>query len=297
MYKSLLSGSAGALLLSSVLSGCGGGDSPVTTEEITPPSGSAVISNTNYVDVSGVAIVAGLRIQFVTDVVDSAFETALQTSGIPGTYPCVFSGTVGYTVMGSTYTFTVNNCDTVVGGRRVLLQSGSLEVSNPTVQTTSVGTSVGYFLTSAAVTFNNARTVEAGATSIFGGSANLSSTVTSPTTAIGITTGANLTVSRAGRTDSYSNINVTANLTLDNGNQITNGSLTVSSPRAPGVLSLSAAQPTLTASATDSSQAILTTSDYVNYTLQSAVGGAVQSASTGNVNSGALAQAINRALQ
>lgn len=162
------------------------------------------------------AIVAATRIQFVADVVDAAFETAVQTNGVAGTYPCIYSGTVGYTRSGSTYSFTVNNCDTSVGGRRVLLQSGSLRVDNPVVQTTSAG----YFLTSAAVTFINARAVEAGATSTFGGSASLSSTVTSPTTAVGTTTGATLTVERAGRTDIYSNINVTGNFTLT-GNRIT----------------------------------------------------------------------------
>jgi len=260
---------------------------------VAPPPQGSVISSANYLDVAGVAIVAAARIQFVADVVDAAFETAIQTSGIAGTYPCVYSGTVGYTRSGSTYIFTVNNCDTAVGGRRVLLQSGSLRVDNPVVQTTTAG----YFLTSAAVTFNNARAVEAGAISTFGGSASLSSTVTSSTSAVATTTGANLTVERAGRTDNYSNINVTGNATLTNGNLITSGSLTVSSPRAPGVLTLSAASPTLTASAADNSQSILSTIDYVNYTLQFATGGTVQTTSTGNVNSGPLAQSIDRALQ
>lgn len=152
-------------------------------------------------------------------------------------------------------------------------------------------------LTSAAVTFNNARAVEAGAISTFGGSASLSSTVTSSTSAVATTTGANLTVERAGRTDNYSNINVTGNATLTNGNLIASGSLTVSSPRAPGVLTLSATSPTLTASAADNSQSILSTGDYVNYTLQFATGGTVQATSTGSVNSGPLAQSIDRALQ
>ena len=283
-----------ALVAISSLVACGGGgDAADPVAPVPVPPGSTIITPDNYVDVAGLAIVAGLRVQFVGDVVDAAFETAIQTNGIPGTYPCFIGGTVGYSVAGSTYTFTVNNCDTIVGGRRVLLTSGSLQVTNPVVQTTSAG----YFLTSAGVTFNNARAVESGAISTFGGSANLSSTVTGPRTAVGTTTGANLTVSRAGRTDTYSNINVTADVTLDNGNRITNGSLTLSSPRAPGVLSLSTAAPTLTVAATDNSQAILTSSDYVNYTLQSVVGGAVQASTVGNVDSGPLAQAITRALQ
>jgi hypothetical protein len=276
--------------LAIAVAGCGGGggDDPVP-----PPPQGTIITSANYVDVAGVAIVAVNRLQFVVDVVDAAFETAVNTNGIPGTYPCFNSGTVAYTRSGSSYTFTVNNCDTQVGGARVLLQSGSLRVDNPVVQTTTAG----YFLTSAAVTFNNARAVEAGSTSIFAGAANLSSTVTSATTANGTTTGASLTVERAGRVDSYTNINMTAAITLIS-NRITSGSLTLSSPRAPGALTLSAASSTsLTATATDNSQSLLTSSDYVNYTLQFATGGTIQTTSPGNVNSGLLAQAIDRALQ
>jgi hypothetical protein len=277
-------------VLAIAVAGCGGGggDDPAP-----PPPQASIITNANYIDVAGVAIVAANRLQFVVDVVDAAFETAVNTNGIPGTYPCFNSGTVVYTRSGSSYTFTVNNCDTQVGGARVLLQSGSLRVDNPVVQTTTAG----YFLTSAAVTFNNARAVEAGSTSIFAGAANLSSTVTSATTANGTTTGASLTVERAGRVDSYTNINMTAAITLIS-NRITGGSLTLSSPRAPGVLTLSAPSSTsLTATAADNSQSLLTSGDYVNYTLQFATGGAIQATSSGNVNSGPLAEAIARALQ
>jgi hypothetical protein len=229
----------------------------------------------------------------VADVVDAAFETAVQSRDVPGTYPCIYNGTVGYIKSGATYTFTVNNCDTAVGGRRVMLQSGSLRVENPVVQTTSAG----YFLTSAAATFINARVMEAGVSSTFGGSASLSSTVTSPTSAVATTTGASVSVERAGRTDNYSNVNVTASVTLTAGNLITSGTLTVSSPRAPGVLTLSAATPSLTVTATDNSQSVISTTDYVNYTLQYLNGGTVLATSTGSANSGPLAEAINRALQ
>lgn len=279
-----------ALALAAAGCGGGGGDG---NDDAPPPNTGSSVTAANYVDVAGVAIVAANRLQFVVDVVDAAFETAVRTSNVPGTYPCIYSGTVAYTRSGSSYTFTVNNCETLVGSARVLLQSGSLRVDNPVVQTTAAG----YFLTSAAVTFTDARAVESGASSIFAGAANLSSTVTSSSTATGTTTGASLTVERAGRVDRYSNINVTASVTL-NGNRITGGSFSLSSPRAPGSLTLSASSSTvLTASAADNSHSILSSSDYINYSLQYSSGGAVQATTTGNVNSGPLAQAIARALQ
>lgn len=279
-------------LLSLVLAGCGGGGSDTPPPPAPPLLQSSTITSATYVDAAGLAIVAARRIQFVGDVVDAAFETAIQTSGVAGTYPCLYGGTVGYTQSGSTYTFTVNSCDTLVGGNRVLLQSGTLRVDNPAVQTTSAG----YFLTSAVVTFNNARAVESGATSTFAGTANLSSTVTSATTATSTTTGASLSVERAGRTDTYTNINVTANVSLTT-NVITAGSLALTSPRVPGALTLSASGTTLTAVASDNSQSVLSTTDYLNYVLQFVTGGTVQATTTGNITSGELAQAINRALQ
>lgn len=280
------------VILVSVLAACGGGSSDTPPPPTSPLPQSSSITSTNYLDVAALSIVAARRIQFIADVVDAAFETALQTNGVAGTYPCSYSGTVGYTQSGSTYTFTVNNCDTLVGGTRVLLQSGSLRVDSPVVQTTSAG----YFLTAAGVTFNNARVVEAGATSTFGGAASLSAIVTSATTATSTTTGTSLIVERAGRADTYTNINVTTNVSLSS-NVVSAGSLTLSSPRAPGTLNLSASGTTLTATASDNSQSILSTTDYLNYVLQFVTGGTVQATTNGNVNTGELAQAISRALQ
>lgn len=286
------------LALAAMTAACGGGGESGTTVEIPPPPGFTVITGGNYIDVAGLAIVATNRVQFVADVIDAAFETVIQSSDVPGTYPCVYAGTVAFSKAGSSYTFTVTNCDTIVAGARVLLQSGSMRVDNPVIQTTSVGTStVGYFLTSAAVTFNNAAFIESGATSIFAGAANLSSTVTSPTTAVARTTGASLTVQRAGRTDSYRNIDVTGNVTLFSGNSITAGSLTLSSPRAPGVLSFNANAPRATVSAIDNSQSILSTNNSVDFTLEFALAGAVQNSTTGSTSAGPLALAISRALQ
>lgn len=281
-----------ALLLSSVLTACGGGGSDPASPPATPLPQPSTITSATYIDVAGLAIVAARRVQFIADVVDAAFETALQTNGVAGTYPCRYGGTVGYTQSGSTYTFTVNNCDTLVGGARVLLQSGSLLVDSPVVQITSAG----YFLTSAGITLDNAQVTESGSTSTFGGTANLSATVTSATTATSRTIAPSLTVERAGRADTYTSIDVTTSVSLAS-NVVSAGSLTLFSPRAPGTLTLSASGSTLTAAASDRSQSTLSTTDYVNYVLQFASGGAVQAMTNGNINSGELAQAIGRALQ
>lgn len=81
------------LALAAMTAACGGGGESGTTVEIPPPPGFTVITGGNYIDVAGLAIVATNRIQFVADVIDAAFETVIQSSDVPGTYPCVCAGT------------------------------------------------------------------------------------------------------------------------------------------------------------------------------------------------------------
>ncbi len=229
---------------------------------------------------------------FIVDVIDAAFETVIGTGDRPGTYPCVYGGTVAFSRAGTSYTFNVSNCDTVVGGRRTMLVSGAMRVDNPVVQTTAAG----WFLTSAAIRFDNAVAIEAGTPSTFAGSGPLSSTVVSPTSAVGTTRSSSLSVERAGRTDAYTDVDVVSDVTLS-GNSVQSGSMTLTSPRAPGVLSIVANVPTTTSSATDRSQSVFVTADGVNYTLRFALDGVDQETTNGNSLAGPLALAIARALQ
>lgn len=284
--------------------GCGGGDSAISGDTgasgpLTPSTPVAtIVTNDNYIETAGLAIVAVNRAQFALDVIDAAFEVAINSRDVPGTYPCIYSGTINYTRAASDYLFSVVNCDTIVAGKRVLLQSGSIRFENARVQTTFVPPSItAFFLTSATVTFNNATFIESGVPSSFAGTLNQSSTVTSPTTASGRATAVRFTVQRAGRTDSYSNIDVAANVTLFSGNQLTAGSLNFSSPRAPGDLLFKVSAPAVTASGADRSQLKLTTSNNVDYVLEFSGAGLVSETAIGNTNSGPLALAISKALQ
>ena len=280
--------------LAFLIAGCGGGsDDSGDGSSPPPPGGSTIITSSNYLDAAAVAYVAAARLEFANDLIDAAFETVLNTFDIPGTYPCLYGGTVSYTRSGSVYTFTVANCDTDVGGQRITMPSGKMTVKDPVVQTTSAG----YFLTSATTALTDAAFVESGAVSVGNGSANLSSTVTSSTTASATASGGTLSILRAGRTDSYTQINVTSSVTLFNGNTLTGGSFKISTPRAPGALTVSATSTSLTATAGDNSQVVLTTADRVNYKIEYVVGIVVEATITGNAESGEFAEAIARALE
>jgi hypothetical protein len=250
------------------------------------------------IETAGLAIVALNRAQFTLDVIDAAFEVAINSRDIPGTYSCIYSGTITYTKTASNYIFSVVNCDTIVAGERILLQSGSIRFENPIVQTTFVAPStIGFFLTSAVVTFNNATFIESGVPSSFAGTINQSATVTSPTTAIARGTSARIAVQRAGRTDSYSNIDITTIATLFSGNTVTGGSFNFSSPRAPGDLSFNVSALTITVSSADGSKLKLTKSNNFDYTLERSLSGSISETTTGTVASGPLAFAIAKALQ
>lgn len=279
-----------------LLAACGGGSGG---SDVAPPSqsggsgGSTVISSSNYLDAAAVAYVAASRLEFANDLIDAAFEIVILTSNVPGTYTCTYGGTVSYSLTGSIYTFTVSNCDTDVGGERILMPSGTMTVADPTVQTTRAG----YFLTSAAVTLSNANFFESGAVSTVTASANLSSTVSSDTTAVGTTSGASMSVSRAGRTDSYTEADVTSNVDLYAGNTLTGGGFKLSSPRSPGDLTVAATTSSLRVTATDGSQAVLTRTSTSDYTIELIVDGVVQASVTGSDQSGPFGEAIVRALQ
>lgn len=283
-------------LLIATFGGCGGGEPSGEAGGSIPapgvPPSATVITKDNYIDVAGLAIVAGNRIMFIVDVIDAAFEAVIGTGDRPGTYPCVYGGTVAFSTAGTSYTFNVSNCDTAVGGRRTMLVSGAMRVDNPVVQTTAAG----WFLTSAAISFDNAVAIEAGTPSTFAGSGTLSSTVVSPTRAVGTTRSSSLSVERAGRTDAYTDVDVVSDVTLS-GNSVRSGSMTLASPRAPGLLSIVANVPTTTSSATDRSQSVFVTADGVNYTLRFALDGVDQETTNGNSLAGPLALAIARALQ
>lgn len=282
--------------VAALLASCGGGGGGDDSGGGSPPppsGGSPIITGSNYLDAAAVAYVAATRLEFANDLIDAAFETVLYSFDTPGTYPCAYGGTVSYTRSGPVYTFTVANCDTDIGGERGMLPSGTMRVTNPVVQTTSAG----YFLTSAAVALDNAAVLESGAVSVGSGSATLSSVVTSATTATGTTSGAVLSVVRAGRTDSYTEISVTSHVSAYDGNTLTGGSFRLTSPRAPSALTVTATSTSLTSKAADNSQATLSTSDGVTYTVQHIVGGVVQATTTGTTQSGVFAQAIARALQ
>lgn len=297
MKKHLLKWFCPALTVA-VLAACGGGGSSADPS-VTPPvtQGATIITTDNYVDVAGLTIVAVNRLRFLQDAIDAAFELILNTSDIPGTYPCPFGGTLTYAKTGLDYTFSASSCDANIAGERVLLQSGSMSVGSPVVQTTSLGTAVGYFLTSATITFNAVAVVEKGVVSTVSGSTNWSAVVTSPSTAAGRTTGASLTILRAGRADVYTDINVTGIASLFDGNSITGGSMTVSSPRAPGVLSVTANGTTVTSTAADNSQSVLSSDNEIDFSLQFAIAGATQASSSGNTLTGPLAQGVSKALQ
>lgn len=176
-----------------------------------------------------------------------------------------------------------------------MIYSGSMQVIDPVVETTTSG----YFLRSASITFSDSTVSEAGGTTSFSGSINLSSTVTSPTTAEVHGTGS-LDVVRAGRTDSYRNIDVALLSTLNFGNIVRNGSLSLSSPRAPGALSLSAVAGSpdiLTASAADGSRSILATNDGISFSVTFETASGTQESTNSTVHSAPLATAITRALQ
>ncbi len=289
---------AGLVSCIGLVAACGGGGGGNTDGGDSGGSGqgTTVINANNYIDVAGLAYVAAVRIEFVADLIDATFQTVIDTNDVPGTYSCAYGGTLSYSKSGNSYIFSASNCDTSVAGSRVLIGSGSMKVDNPVVVTTSPGI---FFLTSAAISFSNASVQEAGATSVFSGNVNMAATILNPATSSVRGVG-NLDVHRHGRTDSYSNLDVSL-LATPYRNEITGGSLTMTSPRAPGPLAMAATTSSstvsLTATANDNSRATLSTTNGMAFTIDVVTGGIMQGSTVSNSGSPPLSSAIERALQ
>lgn len=221
---------AAAFVSASLLVACGGGGGGGTPPPATPPpAATAAFTQQNYLDALWLAVTALDRVHTAAVVIDDSFEVALLVNDVPGTYPCANGGTVLFARTGNNRSFTPSECRIVDLGETTIYRSGTL--SSPDAQTATTGTfiyisSANFQLTNAVIDFTSPDpTYSRSGNESFSGSVLVTGTATT------VTGSGTLAVTRNGRADTYTSINVTGPQGIQVA--IEAGTFQLSSPRFP----------------------------------------------------------------